>query len=156
MREQVGWDVFEVGRDQLRRAAPALRRGNERRSARCGRLDQGLQFPLRMQQILVGHVSGRPAAGRRERDDACRPASRCELKRDVAAERVADEMRELKTRRVHRAFHSINERVRADRSVNRLASCVAGQRQCKYVVLALQHRQHELPGPPRVHEAVQT
>jgi hypothetical protein len=34
-------------------------------------------------------------------------------------------MRELKTRRVHRAFDSIDERVCGDRSVDRWASCVA-------------------------------
>jgi hypothetical protein len=96
MREQVGWDVLEVGRGQLRRTSLALRRGNESLSARRRRFRLGVQFPLRTQQILVRHISRPPSAGRRKRHDGWRPISRCELKRDVAAERVGDEMRELR------------------------------------------------------------
>jgi hypothetical protein len=33
---------------------------------------------------------------------------RLRAERDVAAERVADEMRETKTRRIDRAFHLVN------------------------------------------------
>jgi hypothetical protein len=91
---------------------------------------------------------------RRERHDAGRTTSRRQLQCDVAAERVADEMREVKACRIHRSFHRIYERRGADREIKRWASRVAGEREGENIVLAFQHLEHQLPSAPRVQEAV--
>jgi hypothetical protein len=66
--------------------------------------------------------------------------------------RVAREVRGRHPRRVHRALDGVGDRVVA---VDRRAARVAGQRGGEHVVAALQRRQHELPRPPGVEEAVQ-
>ena len=100
-------------------------------------------------------VARRPPAGRGERHDRRRPAARGELQRDVAAERVADDVRGLEARVVHRTLDRVGDRGGGDRTIDGGPARVAGQRRGEYLVTALELRQHQVPGPPGVGEAVQ-
>ena len=96
-----------------------------------------------------------PPAGAKATTRA-RATARGELQRDEAAERVADEVGGLEARVVHRALDRVgDQRVRSTLAVERRPARVAGQRRREHVVAALERGQHELPRPPRVHEAVQ-
>jgi hypothetical protein len=61
----------------------------------------------------------------------------------------------LESSLVHRALDRAGERGLADLSLDRRAARVAGQRERQHVVTVLQGGQDELPGAPRVEEAVQ-
>ena len=113
------------------------------------------QPSLEAQQLAIRVVVRLPAAGRRERHDRARAPARGELERDVAAERVPDQVRGLEPGRVHRALDGVGERLAGERALDRRAAGVAGQRQRQDIVAALERRQHELPDPPGVEEAVQ-
>src|SRR5919197_126869 len=102
--EQLGRDVLEVRGDVPRRAPPAVSGDKERLGVRRRGLQQLVHRRLEAQRVLVGVVARRPAAGRRERHDLVRPAARGELERDVASERVADDVRGLEVGVVHRAL----------------------------------------------------
>jgi hypothetical protein len=75
--------------------------------------------------------------------------------RDVAAERVAGDVRGLKARLVHGALDRIGDEGAADLAFQRRPARVPRQGRREHVVVALQRRQHQLPRPPRVGEAVQ-
>ena len=97
--------------------------------------------------------SAQPPAGR-EGHDRSRPAARGELQRDVAAERVADDVGGLEAGVVHRALDRVGI---APRSISPSSG---GPPACPGSVgastrVALERGQHELPGSPRVREAVQ-
>jgi 5,10-methylenetetrahydromethanopterin reductase len=53
------------------------------------------------------------------------------------------------------SWSSLGQRAIGQLALERRSAGVAGQRRCEHVVMALEHRQDELPRPPRVHEAVQ-
>jgi hypothetical protein len=94
------------------------------------------QLPLREQQFQVRPIAVRPSAGGRERHHAGGATTSGKLKRNIAAERVADEVRNLQTSRVHRMLDGIDERLGAHATVKRWTSCVPRQRHRKHVVLA--------------------
>ena len=101
--EQLGRDVLEVRRSMYsRRPPPALRRGHDRLGVRRRRLQQLAASSLKTRaspcRTRRRAPSRRPARARRP----SRPAARGELQRDVAAERVADDVRRLEARLVHR------------------------------------------------------
>jgi hypothetical protein len=153
--EQLRRDVLEADDHVLRGPAPALGRGHDRVGMRRG--DAGLLVQRREEprRRHLRRVAGSPAAGRRERDDRLRPAACGELQRDVAAERVARDVSGREACGVHRALDRVGQRVHRDGPVERWAAGVPGHGGSEHVVLALEHRQHELPGPPRVGEPVQ-
>ena len=153
--EQLRRDVLVVGHEQLGRAAAALRRGEQRVGVR--RHDAGGEHerPLHADQPRVRVVAGRPAAGRRERDDRARPAALGELQRDEAAERVAGQVRGLEAGRVHGPLDRVGQRRLVDLAVERGTARVAGERDRQDVVAAFERGQDELPGAPGVDEAVQ-
>ena len=99
-------------------------------------------------------VALRPAAGGREGGDGERPAARRELQRDVAAERVADDVRFADPRLVHRPLDGFDERGGGDRGRERRAAEVAGQRRGEQRVVALEPRPHQLPHVRGAGEAV--
>jgi hypothetical protein len=78
-----------------------------------------------------------------------------ELKREIAAQRIADDVCGPKSGFVHRTLDCIGSKHRTGGARDRRPSCVTRQRRREHVMAALEHRQHELPRPPRVHEAVQ-
>ncbi len=96
-------------RDVVRGEAPALGRGEQRLRVRRGGLGLLDQPRLKGEHLLVRVVL--PTAGRGERHDRPRPPARGELERDVAAERVADEVRSLEARVVHRPLDGVGHRV---------------------------------------------
>jgi len=106
--------------------------------------DRGIEVPAR-----------HPAAGRRERDHRHRAATRSQLQRDVPAERVADEVRGIEARIVHRPLDRVDDAGLAGRGVERRATGVPGERRSEHVMATLQRFEHQLPCPPRVHEPVQ-
>jgi hypothetical protein len=155
MGEQLRRDVLEPRGAELRRPAPALRRGDQRLGVESG-APRGLdQRPLDAERAAIRLVAARPAARRCERDDRPRAAARRELQRHVAAQRVAGEVRRLEARRVHRALDRVGEHGIADRSLDRRPAGVTGERRRQDVVPPLQRGQDELPAAPGVGEPVQ-
>ena len=111
VRDQIGRDVLEVRRDQLGRAPAALRRRRDRVSVRRGR-PRLLEYPqLQAQELAWPRVAVGPPARRCERDDRPGPASRRQPQRDVAAERVADDVRIMDAGSVDQLLNLVDERV---------------------------------------------
>ena len=77
------------------------------------------------------------------------------LQRDVAAERVADDVGGLEPGLVHRPLDPVGEHLVADLALDRRAAGVAGEGQREHVVLGLELRQDQLPAAPGVGEPVQ-
>ena len=77
------------------------------------------------------------------------------LQRDVAAERVADDVGGLEPGLVHRPLDPVGEHLVADLALDRRAARVAGEGQREHVVLGLELRQDQLPAAPGVGEPVQ-
>ncbi len=96
------------------------------------------------ERVLGGLVRLRPAAGRGQRHDRQSPAAGRELQRDVAAERVADDMGGLEAGLVHRPLDRVGQHGLADFSFDRRPAGVPGQRGGEHVVLTLERGQHEL------------
>ena len=155
MGDELGGQVLVVGGDELGCPAPALRGGDERLDVRDGPAQLRLHRCVERERLAVGLVPARPAASGCQRHDRFGPSARRELQRDEAAERVADDMRGRKTGGIHRPLDRIGDRRRIDRALQRRSAGVADQRRRQHVVVALQRRQHQLPAPPRVGEAVQ-
>jgi len=153
--EQLGGDVLVVDGRVERRAALALRRGEQLLRVGRDRLDLLVQLGEEVECLAVGVVALRPAAAGRERHHRPRPAARRELERHVAAQRVADDVRGLEARVVHRPLELVGDEVGGDLSVERRAAGVADERRGEHVVMLLELRQHEVPGAPGVHEAVE-
>ena len=84
---------------------------------------------------------------------SARPRAR-ELQRDVAAERVADDVRFADARLVHRLLDGFDERGGRDRGRERRAAEVAGERRGEQRVVALEPRPHQLPHVRGAGEAV--
>ena len=123
---------------------------------RRGRLHLLLHRRLEVERLLQRVVALRPAAGGRERHDrpargrARRAAAR--RSRRASCRRCA---RSRSPRRPSRARPRRGGRRRVDLALERRPARVAEQRRGEHVVVALERRQHELPRPPRVGEAVQ-
>jgi len=64
----------------------------------------------------------------------------------MAAERVADDVRRLEARVVHRTLDEIGEHRVADLPLDRRPAGMPGQGHGQHVVLVLQRGEHELPG----------
>src|SRR5207244_1827434 len=97
----------------------------QRRRVRRGGLRGVEHGSLERERGRVGVVG--PAAGGRERDDAARAPACGELERDVAAERVAYQVRGRETGGVQRALDLVGERGVGD-LLERRAAGVAGER----------------------------
>jgi hypothetical protein len=154
VRKKIARDVLEVGGDQLGGAAPSTGSGHEGAGMWCGRLHLRLQGALGAQQQLVGVVVRCPSACRRERDHARGPSTGRELQGQITAERVAHQVRAAKPRVIHHALQRFDQCGAADLDRDRRTARMPGQRGRKNIVMALQRRQHELPGAPCVHEPV--
>ncbi len=155
MGEQLGRDLLGVDDEVLGGAAAARGRGDDRVDVR----EDGRERVLHGQEVLLGDALGSvadgPAAGRRERDDAARAAAGGELQRDVAAERVADEVRGGEAGVVHGRLDGVDERVLGRVARERRTARMTSECQRENIVLTLQRGQYELPGAPRVRESVQ-
>ena len=110
---------------------------------------------LEVEHVLERVVALRPAAGGSNRHHRPSAPTRGELERDVAAQRVADQMGGVESRVVHRTFDRVRQDGVGHRPVDPRAARVSRQRQRQHVVPVLERRQHELPGAPGVDEAVQ-
>ena len=152
--EELDRDVLVIRRREGGRKAPALGCGEDRFSVRSGGLELGPHRDEEVHRLADGVVAGGPATGRRERDDGLGTAAGRELQRDVAAERVADDVGGRDAGLVHGALDPVGQGVVRDLAVDRRPARVAGERRGEHVVLPLQRRQHELPGPPGIGEAV--
>jgi hypothetical protein len=64
---------------------------------------------LEAERLPVGLVALRPTAGRGERNRCVRATASSELERDMAPERVPDEVRCLEARLVHRLLDGVGE-----------------------------------------------
>ena len=106
------------------------------------------------ERLAVRPVATCPAPGRGERDDRAGAPARGELECDVAAERVARDVRRREARIVHRALDRVGERPAVEGGRERRPPGVAGQRRGEHVVPPLEVPQDELPGAPGVREAV--
>ena len=102
--EQVGRDVLVVRRDQGGRATAALGRGEDRVEVRQRGLRAGDDGPLEAEELAREGVRARPAARRRQRDDAPSAPSLRQPQRDVPAERVAGEVGGVDARVVQRSL----------------------------------------------------
>ena len=105
----------------------------------------GLRLPVR-------GVALSPSPRRGKRHHGLRAPTRCELERHVAAERVTDDVRGLESGRVHGPLDRIGELRLLELPVQRGTAGMTEQRRRQNVVVALQSRQHQLPGPPGIGE----
>ena len=147
--------MVEVGRELFGRPPPASDGGRNLLGVGPGLRHELVHHCEVAEGVLVGVVALGPAARRRQRDDRARPPARGEPQRQVAAERVADEVRGLKARTVHRRLQEIGDRVLIDVSVQRRTAGVAGEGDRQDVVPGLKGREDELPAAPGVGEPVQ-
>ena len=136
-------------------AAPALSGGQQRQRVRRGRLRRLDHRRLEAERVPVRLVAPRPAPCGGKRNDRFRAAARGELKRDVAAERVAGDVRRLEAGLVHRPLDRVGEHGVAHLPFDRRPTRVAGERGRQDIVTALERGQNELPDAPRVGEAVE-
>ena len=155
VRDQVRREVLVALGDHQGGLATTLRRrddpiGVDRRHPEqlLGGGEIGERVPERI-------IAGGPAAGRGERDHAPGTSPLGELERQVAAQRVADDMCRLDSRLVHHRLERVGERALVRLPIERGAAGMTGQRRCEHVVPPLKGRQHKLPGAPRIGEPMQ-
>jgi hypothetical protein len=82
--------------------------------------------------------------------------SPCELERDPAAERIADQDWRVQTETIELAGDRIGQsaRRRPHAPIDRRARAEAGKVERDHVMACLERPQHRLPGPPRETEAM--
>ncbi len=96
----------------------------------------------------------RPAAGWGERDDAPGPVAHREVQREIAPERVSDDVGGGESSQVHRPFELVDEHRVVDRPGQGRTAGVPGERHGEDIVIALELGEDQLPGAPGVGEAV--
>lgn len=111
----------------------------------CGAADFSWSCNLAWKRSVTSNdssLAAQPPAGAKATTDFARP--RRQHQRNVAAERVADQVRDLKPRAVHRVLDRVSDQGVADLALKRRPAGVAEQRRREYVVMALEFLQHEL------------
>jgi hypothetical protein len=114
-----------------------------------------VQLRLQREHLCAQRVLAGPAARGREGHHGARAAPRGELERDETAERARDDVGGFEARVVHGTFGRVGHQLSGGRAFERRPARVAGEGRGEDVVPALERGQHELPGAPRLHEAVQ-
>ena len=154
MGEQRHGDVIEIDGRVLRGGPSARRGGKERFGLGRDRGHRALDVELQGEQLAMGGVVRRPAAGGRQCGDGAGAAALGELEGQVAAERVARQVGQRPARVVHGLLERVEQAGLGRRFGEGRPAGVAGQGEREHIVIALQGGQHELPDAPGVHEAV--
>jgi hypothetical protein len=154
--EQRRRDVLVVRGRRGGRPAAAQVGGHQLLGARRGREHFRAHRWEVVQDRLVGVVAGGPAARRGERHDRAGAPACGERQREVAAERVSDQVRGREAGLVHRGLEQVGRGAGVERvRVQRRPAGVADERGSKDIMSLLERRQDQLPRAPRVGEAVQ-
>lgn len=98
---------------------------------RCDSLQLLVHRLLQAERVSEQLVATRPAACRDQRHDRPRPATRRQLQRDAAVERVAHDVRRLEACTVYRVLDCVSEQRVTDLILERRPTRMAWQRRRK-------------------------